>query len=417
MDKNFFVNNRKRLLEKIGNNSIIVLFSGEAPQRSADQNYKYTPNKNFYYLTGLDKENFILLITKTNGKVEERLYIEKSNPKLEKWVGKKMTRDEAEEKSGIKNIKLTDEFLQDFNLLHLINNYENLYLDIEKRQWKSFNNPALDFAQEVSKKYPFLNIKNIYHLICDLRTLKSEEEIDKIKEAIHITNEGIKSLMKNAKPGMMEYQLEAHFDFTTKSLGVKQLAFNTIAASGKNATVLHYEENNSRIEDNSLILFDLGIEYDYYCSDISRTFPVNGKFTERQKEIYNIVLKAQIETIKAIKPGIDFKELNNITRKVLAEECKEIGLIKEDSELIKYYYHGVSHYLGLDTHDVGGYNRKLEPGMVLTVEPGLYIEEEGLGIRIEDNILVTENGCENLSKDIIKTVEEIEEFMKKEAEH
>lgn len=416
MDKKFFLENRKKLMELISDNSVVVLFSGEAPQRSADQKYKYTPNRNFYYLTGLDRENFILLITKNEGKIEESLFIEKSDSKLEKWIGKRMSKDKAKQKSGIDDIKFIDEFEQHFNLLHLKNSFENLYIDAEKRNWKGSNTLALVFADEVTSKYPFLSVKNIYHLISDLRTLKTNEEIEKIRKAIHITGEGIKSLMKNVKPGMMEYQLEAYYDFTTKRLGAKELAFHTIAASGKNATVLHYEENSCRIEDNTLILFDLGVEYDYYCSDISRTFPANGKFTERQKEIYNIVLKAQLETIKAIKPGIEFKELNNITKKVLTNECKRIGLIKEDSEISRYYYHGVSHFLGLDTHDVGSYDTKLKPGMVLTIEPGLYIEEEGIGVRIEDDILVTEDGYENLSKDIIKTVEEIEEFMSENSE-
>ncbi len=217
--------------------------------------------------------------------------------------------------------------------------------------------------------------------------------------------------MTNAKPGMMEYEIEANFDYVLKCNGVTDYAFHTIAASGVNATVLHYSQNNTKTQEGDLILFDLGAQWNYYNADITRTFPLNGKFTERQKEIYNIVLKAMEDTMAVIRPGVPFSKLNETTRASLAEGLKGIGLIKEDSELSRYYFHGVSHYLGLDTHDVGSGEMELKPGMVLTVEPGLYIEEEKIGIRIEDDVLVTDSGYENLSKDIIKTIEDIEAFM------
>lgn len=193
---------------------------------------------------------------------------------------------------------------------------------------------------------------------------------------------------------------------------VKWGEFTTILASGKNATVLHYEDNDSKINKGDLVLLDLGAQKDYYNADISYTFPASGTFSNRQKQIYNIVLKALRETIEIVKTGLKFAALNEHAKKVLAEECKKIGLIQESSELSNYYYHGVSYFLGLDTHDVGSYkDRVLEAGMVITVEPGLYIEEEAIGIRIEEDILVTEEGYENLSKDMIRTVEEIENFM------
>jgi len=208
--------------------------------------------------------------------------------------------------------------------------------------------------------------------------------------------------------------MEAHFDFILKSEGVKHYAFPTIVASGKNSTVLHYEKNDAVVEEDSLVLLDLGAQYNYYNADISFTFPANGKFTEKQKTFYNIVLKALRETTELIKPGVQFAKLNEHTKRVLAEECVKVGLIMEESEIGKYYYHGVSHFLGLDTHDVGNYKDLiLQPGMVLTVEPGLYIEEEGIGIRIEDDVLVTEEGHDVLSKDIFRSIEEIEAFMNK----
>ena len=242
--------------------------------------------------------------------------------------------------------------------------------------------------------------------------IKEDCEIEKIEKAIDITKKGIYAMMSNSKSGMMEYEIEAYFDFELKRNGVKDYAFKSIAASGKNGTVLHYSDNNCKTNDNDLILFDVGAQWGYYNGDITRTFPVNGKFTPRQKEIYNIVLEGQRKVIKAIKPGLEFKRLNEILKEHYALELKKIGLISCDDEVSKYYYHSVSHMLGLETHDVGRHNEGLlQEGMVFTVEPGLYIAEEEIGIRIEDNIVVTSDGCRILSKDIIRTVDEIESFM------
>lgn len=410
MNKEFFVLNRKKMMEGVEDNSIIILFAGEAPHMSADAHYDFVPNRNFYYLTGIDREKVILMLTKLNGTVEEKLFIEKSDPILAKWVGDRIKPEEAREASGIERIEYLDDFENMFSYA-MYREYENLYLDLERRAMDAPMTIPQSFANKITKGYPYIRVINIYGAIEKLRMLKTPEEIEKMKQAIGITYDGIKNMMKNSKPGMMEYQIEAYFDFILKSNGVGY-AFNTIAAAGKNGTVLHYVDNNCKTGDNDLILCDLGAQYEYYCADITRTFPVSGKFTERQKAVYNVVLKALNEVTKAMKPGLPYGELNEICKRVLAEGLKELGIIKEDSELSKYYYHGVSHYLGLDTHDVG-VRMDLKPGMVLTVEPGLYIEEEGIGIRIEDDVLITENGHEVLSKDIIRTAEEIEEFMRR----
>lgn len=411
MKKEVYAENRKRLIEKLKNNSILIMFAGNAPKKSADEAYPFTPNRNFYYLTGINEEKIILMISKMNGKIEENLFIQKADPVMEKWVGKTISAEEAKEISAIEGIKYLEDFEATMHRLITAYDIEKVYLDLERDRWSSMNSISGEFANTIKNKYPQIKVKNIFNSICELRLIKSEEEIEEMKKAINITKEGIESLMRNAKAGMKEYQLEAYFDFVLKTNGVKDYAFKTIAASGKNATVLHYVANNSDIKDGDLILFDLGAQLNYYNADISRTIPVNGKFTERQKQIYNVVLKAELEVIKAIKPGVPFVELNNIAKKYLAEGLKELGIIERDEELSKYYYHGVSHYLGLDTHDVGSREVDLKPGMVVTVEPGLYIEEEAIGIRIEDDVLVTEEGYEVLSKDIIKTIEEIEAFM------
>lgn len=411
MKKEFYIKNRERLMSKVDENSVVILFAGRAPYKSADETYQFTPNRNFYYLTGIDRENIILIMTKKNGKIEETLFIEESDPIMARWVGERMKSEEAKEISGISAVDYTKNFYSSLGGIFSRFNYDKLYLDLERQDWNIPMTEAQSMAKEVREKYSYLNIKNIYYYISELRTIKQEEEIEEIRKAISITKCGIEKMMENAKSNMMEYEIEAYFDYVLTSEGVKDKAFKTIAAAGKNATVLHYSENNSKCGEDDLILFDLGAQTNYYNADISRTFPVSGKFTERQKQVYNIVLKANLEVMKAVKPGIPFAELNEIAKKVLAEGCKELGLIKDDSELSKYYFHGVSHYLGLDTHDVGDRGEILKPGMVFTNEPGLYIPEEGIGIRIEDDLLVTEDGCENLSKDIIKTVEEIEAFM------
>jgi len=414
LQKDFYTRNRNRLFEKLENDSLLVLFAGKAPQKSADEAYQFVPNRNFYYLTGIDDPNVILLVHKTNKTIEEYLFIEKSDPILEKWVGKTISKEIAEEVSGISNIQFIEQFDTMLSRILFTSSLTNVYLDLERRELDLVTTKAQQFAGKIQANYPFLQIKNVYSDICELRVYKTPEEIAETKKAIAITYEGIKNLMSNAKAGMMEYQMEAHFDFILKSEGVKHYAFPTIVASGKNSTVLHYEKNDAVVEEDSLVLLDLGAQYNYYNADISFTFPANGKFTEKQKTFYNIVLKALRETTELIKPGVQFAKLNEHTKRVLAEECVKVGLIMEESEIGKYYYHGVSHFLGLDTHDVGNYKDLiLQPGMVLTVEPGLYIEEEGIGIRIEDDVLVTEEGHDVLSKDIFRSIEEIEAFMNK----
>lgn len=414
MNKEFFTHNRTRLYEQLEQDAIVILFAGRAPQKSADEAYKFVPNRNFYYITGIDKPNIIFVAHKTKSKVDEYLFIEKSDPVLEKWIGKSISIEESREASGIKTIYYLDQFEGLLSGKLFAVSAATLYLDLERRELDAAPTKAQHFAQQLREKYPYLPLKNVYPQICELRLYKTPEEIGKIKKAIAITYKGIKNVLQHAQPGMKEYQLEAYFDFSLKEEGVKHHAFNTIVASGKNGTVLHYENNDAVVEDGSLVLLDLGAQFEYYNADISYTFPVNGKFTEKQKQYYNIVLKALRETTALIKPGVPFAKLNEHTKQVLAEECIKVGLIKEESEISKYYYHGVSHSLGLDTHDVANYRElSLQPGMVLTVEPGLYIEEEGIGIRIEDDVLVTEGGHENLSKDIFRTVEDIEAFMRK----
>jgi Xaa-Pro aminopeptidase len=414
METSFFQNNRARLAEHFEEGSLAVFFAGQAPQKSADEAYDFIPNRNFYYLTGIDEPKVLLVIGKTDGHVTETLFVQKSDPVKEKWEGKTISAPEAMAVSGIDAVNYIEDFEAFLQRELFANTYKHLYLDLERRAWDAPQTVSHTFAAELQKRYPFLTVHNAYNTICELRVIKTQEEVDEIIKAGDITSEAIKYTMKHTKPGMNETEIEAYFDFALKTRGVKHHAFHTIAASGKNATILHYGKNNSDTEDGDLILLDLGAQWNYYNADISYTFPLNGKFTERQKTLYNIVLKALHEITAMIKPGIKFGTLQERTKEILAEGCMEIDLIQEPGELFNIYFHGVSHYLGLDTHDVGSYHkgeRILEPGMILTVEPGLYIEEEGIGIRIEDDVLVTETGSQVLTPNLPRTVEEIEVFM------
>ena len=413
MSRLFYTETRKRLAEQLEEGSLTLLFSGNAPKKSADECYPFTTNRHFYYLCGIKEEGIILGLMKVKDEVKSILFIKKADPVMEKWVGKTISKEEAEAISGISEIHYLDAFESTLHHAIMSGDVHKIYLDFEVDGFKNDLTKEQRFANDCKERYPFVQFGNVHNHISALRMIKSEHEIDKLREAIQVTDEGIRALMENAKSGIMEYALEAHFDFVLKTHGIEDYAFKTIAASGVNATVLHYSSNNSVIPQDSLILFDLGAQYDYYNADITRTFPVEGKFTERQKLFYNIVLRANEEVIKMIKPGIPFTALNERVKEIYFEELEPLGLVETMEDVSKYYYHGVSHFLGLDTHDVGSRKVELQEGMVLTVEPGLYIEEEAIGIRIEDDILVTKDGCENLSKDIIKTVEDIEAFMAK----
>lgn len=411
MNKDFFVFNRKKLEEKLESNSMAVFFAGQAPYKSADEVYKFTPNRNFYYLTGVDEPKVIMMMINIEGKVSEHLFIQEGDTVMEKWVGKTISTQEAKEASGITDIRYIKDFLDTVGSYLNRSNVENIYLDLERQEINIESTESQKFAKIIIDKYSYIRIKNIYNDIALLRTIKTQDEVEIVCKAIDITKLGILLMFKNAKSGMMEYEVEAYFDFELKKNGIKDFAFPTIAASGINGTILHYGANDTQTKDGDLMLLDLGAQYRYYNADISRTFPMNGKFTERQKEIYKIVLKANEEVMKAVKPGITTLDLQKLAKSILAEGCKKIGLIKEDTEIDKYYFHGVAHQLGLDTHDVGPRGIVLKPGMIITDEPGLYIEEEAIGIRIEDDILVTEDGYINLSAEIIKSVEDIEAYM------
>jgi Xaa-Pro aminopeptidase len=412
LGKEFFENNRRRFAEKMENNSLLVLFSGYAPVKRGDEFYPFAIGRNFYYLTGIDIPNLTLTILKNaDGVAVFTIYLERDDDREAKWTGRKLDPQTAKEKSAVESFAYVDELHQSTAKL-FARGLTTLYVDLENR---SFNLPLtldVEFANQVRRCFPAVTLINAYPIFFVLRSVKSAEEISMIKKAISVTAGAFYSILKNVRDGMREHELEAYFDFMLKQSGARDRAFKTIVASGKNAAVLHYMENDSVMRDGDLVLLDFGASWNWYSADISRTFPVCGTFTERQKILYNIVLGGNELIIGMIKPGVPFKKLNETLLEYYFEKLSEIGLVKEKSEVADYYYHGVSHTLGLETHDIGrGLETELLSGMVLTVEPGLYIASEGIGIRIEDDILVTEGGCEVLSAGIIKGIDEIEKYM------
>ena len=412
--KEAFRKNREKLFGRIEMYSVAVIFAGRAPYKRGDEKYPFSPDRNFYYLTGIDREDCILFLAKTRAGVQETLYIPRDNGDMAKWVGANMTAEEAARISGVETIAWIDEFAGDFASYLFKNGIKKLWLDMENREWDDALSPSLVFAKKVREEAPHVVLGNLYPDFSEMRLIKEDWELERMRKAMDITRLGIEEMMKTARPGSMEYEMEAAFDYILKKNGVKDKAFGTIAAGGKRGTILHYDKNDQPVQEGELLLVDAGAQWQWYAGDITRTFPVSGKFTGRQKLVYNIVLEGQRRVIEAIRPGVPFASLNELLKDYYFHALKEIGLAEKKEDVAKYYYHGVSHYLGAETHDIGRYiDRSLQPGMVLTVEPGLYIEEWGIGIRIEDDVLVTEEGCEVMTSAMIKTVEEIEAFMEK----
>lgn len=414
MNKQFYKLNRMSLINSIQvEKCMIILSSGYEITRSEDENYEFQVNNNFYYLTGIKQPNVHLIILKEKDVFIEVLYIDEYSEMYEKWVGHRLTDKEASDISGIykSNVCYTKDYQDD--LQAFLQEYDEVFLDLQTNKNVNHNSFGLSLKEKILSSNENIKINDVYEYIIDLRSSKQPCEVKNLKLAIDTTNKGIKSLMKNVKPGMYEYQLEAYFDFEIKKDGNKPLSFKTIAAGGINATTLHYSKNNCILNDGDLVLFDLGCKHEGYCADITRTFPVNGKFSPLQKKIYNIVLNANKKICKVARAGMTLKELQEICIEELANGCLKAKLIKEKEEIRNYYFHGVSHSIGLDTHDPILRNKPLPIDAVISNEPGLYFKQYNIGIRIEDDLLLKEDKAINLSKNIMKNIKDIEKFMKK----
>ena len=405
---------RQTVFDRMADHSIAVLYSGIEHHVSADEYDLFTAhaNRNFFYLTGLRRDKMALVLDKAAAEPKTTLFIEEADPSMERWYGRKVTVDEAKELSGIDNVRFIDELDGALDMIMTREDVYTAYFDTYRHQKEDLPDYNVVKANEFKAAYPGVSIRNLFPFVAEQRMQKDEDEIAITKEAIKLTDTALKNVLANLKPGMFEYEAQADFEYSIRRNGAEWTAFPTIAGSGMNGTMLHYDTNQDMMEDGSLLLMDLGARVRGYNSDITRTYPVNGKYTERQRQVYDIVLEANRTVLKEAKPGMTTVDLNNICKKVLAAGCIRLGLIEKEEEISRYYMHGVSHHLGIDVHDVTvDSNKKLRPGAIISDEPGLYIDEWEIGIRIEDDLLITEDGAVCLSEEIMREADEIEAYM------
>ena len=414
-----FENRRQKLFEVLPENSVSLVFSGVSKVMSEDAFYPFYANRNFFYLTGIEQEHSVLMLVKTPGERREYLFLDDHDEIKERWTGKRLSFERAIDISSLNNVYSTSTFLSMFEMALSVdeNAYgkvDTLLLDLSDELKITKNMSTQLYAKELKEKYPRLEVQNIYPLIVELRLVKSEYEVLQLESAIGATNTGIVDLLANYKLGMYEHELSDRFEYYGKTHGRKSLAFETICAVGKDATILHHPitQQVGQLKEGELILFDLGYKENGYCADISRTYPINGTFNDLQRRVYEAVLITNKAVIDYVKPGLTIADLQEYAISLLKREAMRLKLIENEEEISKLYIHNVSHFLGLDTHDVGDRKRPLRAGNVITVEPGLYFVDKEIGVRIEDDVLVTENGSRCLSRNIKKEIEDIEKLLK-----
>ncbi len=411
-----FENRRKKVFDQMKDNSVALFFSGVSKIASEDEYLPFVVNKNFYYLTGIKQEHSALMLIKAIGERRAYLFIDPYSELKEKWTGKRLTPEQAIYISGLNSVYTSDnlETMLSLALTNENNQYGDIdcvYLDLTSPEQKLKEGMFMnDLSVKIQLDYQ-KNIIDSYPILRDLRMIKSASEVECLVKAIERTNNGIAFALNHLKVGMKEHELADYFELYGRLHERSTLAFSTIVASGKNATCLHYPSQNDTVKENDLILFDLGYNHEEYSADISRTFPVNGKFEGVQAKIYEAVLNCNKAVIQMIKPGLTIKDLQEFATEFLRKQCINSGLMDINDDIRNYYYHNVSHHLGLDTHDISLREKPLQNGNVITVEPGLYFAKYGVGVRIEDDVLVSEDGAVVLSKNIAKEMVDVERMM------
>ena len=422
INNNLFIENRKKFIESIKDKSAAVFVSNDVMPTNADEEMPFIQNTNLFYLTGIDQEDTFLILAPDfpDKNLREILFIKETSEEISIWEGNKLTKNEAIKISGIKTVLWNDEFYKILPLIIAESN--NLYIEKNEHirsitEVETAQDRFYSFAKE---KFPLQNFERSYPLLSKLRMVKNNIEIKLIQKACDITEKGFRRILNYTKPGVWEYELEAEFIHEFIKNNSKGFAYQPIIASGINACTLHYNENDCECKPGSLILMDVAAEYVHYKSDMTRTIPVGGKFTKRQLDVYNAVLNVKNEATNILRPGITVNDYHKEVGKIMESELLKIKLLdktdvkKQDPKnpLFKQYFmHGTSHHLGLDVHDVGNFYVNLKPGNVFTVEPGIYIRKENLGIRLEDNIIIGEKENINLMKNIPILPEEIEDLM------
>jgi len=424
LNPEIFIKNRERFAARMQKNSIAIFVSNDEVASNGDAIYHFKQNSDLFWLSGISQEDSMVILFPDNPdpKYREILVLVRPNELKEKWDGKRLRINEARAISGIKTIVWLDSL--DGLLQPWIHLADNIYLDSNENDRKANLLRTRDyrFIDEMRSRYPLHNYLRAARIMKDLRGIKTAPEVEVIQQAIDITENTFRRLLQFIKPGVMEYEIEAEIFHSFLSQRATGPAYGSIIASGDRARTLHYVSNNAECRDGELILMDFGAEYGGYCADLTRTIPVNGKFTRRQKTVYNACLHLHDYAKSILKPGISIIDYTDKVGEEATQQFLKIGLLKktdvknEDPEnraYRKYLYHGISHHLGIDVHDLGTRTEPIRAGMVFTVEPGIYIEEEQMGIRIENNLWITKNGNKDLMKNIPITVEEIESLMKK----
>jgi len=424
INSSLFIENRQRFSEKLKNNSIAILTSNDVMPTNADDVMGFAQNNDLFYLAGIDQDETILVLYPDAYKEENKaiLFVKEVSEHSKLWEGDFLSKEEVTQISGIKNVKWIHEFEKTLQLFAF--EADTLYLGHNehiKRTTSEMTTRQDRMIQWCKEKYPLHQYDRLAKITRELRPIKSEEEIKLIKKAISISVEGFKNLLKAVKPNYKEYELEAELIYESIKNGGNRHAFKPIVASGKNACALHYNSNDGICKDGDMILVDFGVCYGNYNSDTTRCLPVNGKFSPRQREVYQAVLNCLKEGSKLLKPGVFSSDYEKQMAFLIEKELIGLGLLTADEianqnpdapAYKKYFMHGTAHHLGLDVHDVGLYSRPFEKGMVLTCEPGIYIREEGIGCRLENDYLLTEDGHINLSEAMPIEIDEIEHLMK-----
>jgi len=423
INNKLFIENRNRFIKMLPNKSAAIFYSNDQQPRNGDQFFPFRQQSDFFYLTGINQEKSILLIVPDckNEKYRVALFLLKTNEYIAIWEGKKYSKKEAKDVSGIDNIFWLDDF--DAVLKEITLAVDDIYLN--RNEYPKFSTDVKDrnyrLGEELRKEFPLHNYNRLAPLLTKLRLIKSEKEIYLLRNACNITNKAFKEVLKITKPNMYEFEIQAEIEYVFTNNRASGHGYEPIIASGKNSCVLHYIDNDSICKDGDLILFDFGAEYANYSADMSRTIPANGKFSHRQKECYNAVLRVFKKAKKLYVIGNTINFINDEVDKMMEKEMIGLGLFtvadvqKQDKEnplFRKYFMHGTAHFLGLDVHDVGDKDEVFRAGMVLTCEPGIYISEENIGIRIENDILITKDQPIDLMEAIPIEVNEIETLMK-----
>lgn len=412
MKKEFHMGNRTRFYESMENNTLLALFAGVELRKTNDEYYPFFADRDFVYMTGIEQKNSILLAGKdSGGKVWERLYILPSDPMAERWTGRRLKAQEAEALSGIGDIRRTDSFETEFHRLATEGSYGGLYLDLFRMSPADVDKPSHGFLKQVRSEYPYLRILNANTPIRQMRTIKQPEEIAATRQAEEITKAGILAMMRASEPGMWEYQYKAEFDRALGQFGPQGPGFPSIISAGANNFCIHYYSYTGQAQDGDMVLNDVGAQFDNHITDVSRGWPCNGRFTDRQRLLYECALATSNHMFSIIRPGMKMADVDRTIRSYNAQLLKDAGVLKSVDEIGTYMWHGGAHHVGYDVHDAIATPEILAPNMIFCVDVGIYHEEWGIGFRVEDNCLVTEDGCENLSAGIPRTISDIEDIM------